>query len=129
MPYVHIVIALALLEFFFFALAVARARTVYNVPAPATTGNEIFERYFRVQMNTLEQLVLFIPSILMFSHYLSPYVAAGLGVLFVLGRLLYLRSYVQDPKKRELGFALSLIPILILLGGGLFGAVRAALHS
>src|SRR5436305_9823904 len=58
MPFVHLVIALALVEFFLFGVAVARARARYNIPAPATTGNEVFERYFRVQMNTLEQLVI-----------------------------------------------------------------------
>lgn len=127
MPLVHIVIGLALAEFLFFGYSVGRARVRYNVPAPATTGNEIFERYFRVQMNTLEQLVLFIPSILMFGHYVSPYIAAGLGVIFILGRLVYLRTYVRDPSKREVGFVLSLLPTAILLFGALVGAVRAAL--
>ncbi len=99
----------------------------YNVPAPATAGNEIFERYFRVQMNTLEQLVLFIPSILMFAHYVSPLVAAGLGLVFIIGRLLYLSAYVKDPRKREMGFSLSIAPTAILLLGALIGATRAAL--
>lgn len=127
MPLVHIVIGLALAEFLFFGYSVGRARVRYNVPAPATTGNEIFERYFRVQMNTLEQLVLFIPSILMFGHYVSPFIAAGLGVIFILGRLVYLRTYVRDPSKREVGFVLSVLPTVILLFGALVGAVRAAL--
>src|SRR5436853_7774524 len=120
MPFVHLVIALALVEFFLFGVAVARARARYNIPAPATTGNEIFERYFRVQMNTLEQLVLFIPSILIFAHYFSPYVAAGLGAIFVIGRLLYFGSYVKDPKKRELGFILTVAPTTSLLVGRMF---------
>lgn len=128
MPYVHIVIALALVEFFYFAIAVGQARDRYNVPAPAVTGNEVFERYFRVQMNTLEQLVILIPSILMFGQYLSPYIAAGLGVVFLIGRLVYFFAYVKDPKKRELGFTLSVIPTIILLAGGIFGAVRAAIY-
>jgi len=66
MPFVHLVIALALVEFFLFGVAVARARARYDIPAPATIGNEVFERYFRVQMNTLEQLVIFVPSVLLF---------------------------------------------------------------
>ena len=127
MPYVHIVIALALIEFFYFGIAVARARGLYKVAAPATTGNEIFERYFRVQMNTLEQLVMFIPSILIFAHYFSPYIAAAAGAVFVIGRLLYFLGYVQDPKKREAGFILTVIPTSALLFGGIFGAVRALL--
>jgi glutathione S-transferase len=129
MPYVHLVIALALLEFFYFGIAVAQARGRYKVPAPATTGNEIFERYFRVQMNTLEQLVMFIPGILIFSHYFSPYIAAAAGAVFVIGRLLYFLGYVKDPRKREAGFILTVIPTMSLVVGGMVGAVRALLLS
>jgi glutathione S-transferase len=126
MPYVHIVIVLALVEFFGFSLAVGRARGRYNISAPATTGNEMFERYFRVHMNTLELLVMFIPSILLFGHYFNPYVAAGLGAVFLIGRLVYLFAYVKDPKKRSVGFALSMLPIMILMLGAIVGAARAA---
>ena len=125
MPFVHVVIALALIEFIVFGYAVGRARARYQVPAPATTGNEVFERYFRVQMNTLEQLIIFLPSILLFAHYFSPDLAAALGALYIIGRAVYFRSYVKDPKKREAGFMLSLIPNLVLLIGALIGAVRA----
>jgi glutathione S-transferase len=129
MPYVHIVIALALIEFFYFCVEVGRARTRYKVQAPATTGNEVFERYFRVQMNTLEQLIMFVPAILIFSLYMSPYVAAAIGAVYVIGRIVYLLSYVKNPKSRSAGYALSILPTLILLAGGLFGAIRAALHG
>jgi uncharacterized MAPEG superfamily protein len=129
MPYVHIVILLALVEFFYFSLLVGRARGRYNVPAPATAGNEMFERYFRVHMNTLELLVLFIPSILLFGQYFSPYVAAALGVVFLIGRLVYLSAYVKEPKKREVGFGLSMVPIMILVIGAIIGAVRAAWYA
>ena len=125
MAYVHLVIGLALVEFLFFALLVTRARIRYKVPAPAITGNAIFERYFRVHINTLEQLIVFLPAILIFAHYLSPYIAAALGAVFLLGRLIYLLGYVKDPKNRELGFVLSLLPTAILLAGAIFGAVRA----
>jgi glutathione S-transferase len=129
MPYVHIVILLALVEFFYFSLLVGRARGRYNVPAPATTGNEMFERYFRVHMNTLELLVMFIPSILLFGQYFSPYVAAALGVVFLIGRLVYLSAYVKEPKKREVGFGLSMVPIMILVIGAIIGAGRAAWYA
>jgi uncharacterized membrane protein YecN with MAPEG domain len=128
MPLVHIVICLAVLEFLYFGFEVGRARGRFNVPAPATAGHELFDRYFRVQMNTLEQLVVFIPSIVLFGQYLSPYIAAGLGVIFIIGRLLYFTGYVKDPKKRELGFTLSALPTMILLVGALFGAVRVAIY-
>jgi glutathione S-transferase len=126
MPYVHIIIGLALAQFFYFSLLVGKARSRYNVPAPATTGNEMFERYFRVHMNTLELLVMLIPSILIFGIYLKPLVAAGVGVVYIIGRFIYLYAYAKDPKSRSLGFALSILPILVLLVGGIFGAIRAA---
>ena len=127
MPYVHIVIGLALVQFLFFGAAVAGARKRYKVVAPAIAGNENFERYIRVQMNTLEQLVVFIPSMLIWSQYTSPYVAAALGVVFLIGRMIYFFAYVKDPKSRELGFILTVGPNAILLGGAIIGSARAAL--
>lgn len=127
MPYVHIVIGIALIEFLYFGFAVAQARGRYNVVAPATTGNEVFERYFRVQMNTLEQLLIFIPSIAIFAHYFSPLLAAAAGAVFLVGRLIYFVTYVKDPKKREAGFILTALPNSFLVVGALVGAVRAAL--
>jgi glutathione S-transferase len=125
MGFVQLVLALALLEFALFAFAVGRARVRYNVPAPAMSGHPVFERYFRVQMNTLEQLVIFTPALFMFAYLLNAYLAALLGALFIVGRALYFYGYVQDPKKRHLGFMLSVIPNFILLGGAIYGAVRA----
>jgi uncharacterized MAPEG superfamily protein len=102
MTYVVIVIALALLQFMSFGAVVGWARDKYQVPAPATTGNEVFERYFRVQMNTLEQLVVFLPAIWLFAQQVSATWAAGLGVVYLIGRLVYFRSYTRDPKSRGL---------------------------
>jgi len=127
MPYVNLVIALALAEFFLFGVAVARARTRYHVPAPATTGNADFERYFRVQANTLEQLIIFLPAIVLFAHYVNAYLAAALGALFIIGRAVYFQGYTKAAEGRHLGFGLSVIPSLILLIGGIFGALRALL--
>ena len=129
MALVHFVLALALLEYFAFGWAVGRARATYKVAAPATTGHEVFERYFRVQMNTLEQLVVFGPSIMLFAWYVNAYVAAALGLLFVIGRALYFRGYVQSAQGRHHGFLLSAIPNVTLLMGGLLGAAHAFLRS
>ena len=123
MELVTVVIALALIEYSAFAMAVGWARGKYGVSAPAVSGDPIFERYYRVQQNTLELLVLFVPGIWMFAHYVSADVAAGLGVVFIVGRFLYFKGYVADPKSRSLGFALSFLPAQILLIGGLVGAV------
>jgi glutathione S-transferase len=125
MTLVNLVLGLALIEFVVFLMAVGRARETYKVPAPATTGNEVFERYCRVQNNTIEQLIIFVPALVVFAHYWSPLVAAGLGALFVIGRWLYFKGYVKDPKQRSMGFMLSFIPNMILLIGGVVGAVVA----
>jgi len=124
MAYVLLVIVLALLQFVLFGILVGRARGRYGVHAPAVHGHEVFERYFRVHMNTLEQLVVFLPAIWLFAQFVSPPWAAGLGAVYLAGRTLYLFSYVKDPKSRGLGFALSSLPSLVMLMGVLFEAVR-----
>jgi glutathione S-transferase len=129
MPYVHIVTALAVLQFVVFGYRVGVARERYGVKAPAVTGNEIFERLFRVQMNTLEQLIVLLPGLFLFARYFSPYVAAALGVVYVLGRELYAFTYVRDPSKRSVGYGLTFLPMVILVLGGLYGAVRALFHT
>lgn len=123
MELITIVIALALIEYVIFSILVGNARMKYDISAPAISGNPIFERYYRVQQNTLELLVVFIPGMVMFAQYVRADVAAALGVIFILGRFLYLRSYVADPKTRSLGFSLSIFPSLILVLGGLVGAI------
>ena len=127
MAYVDIVTALALLQFVGFGLQVARARGRYGVKAPAVTGNDAFERHFRVQQNTLESLVVFIPSLFLFSRYFNPIWAAGLGVIYLIGRQVYAATYLKDPNTRSAGYALTMLPILALIAGGLVGALMRAL--
>jgi len=129
MAYIDIVTALALLQFIVFGFQVGGARSKYGVRAPATTGHEIFERHFRIQQNTLEQLIAFVPGLYLFSRYVNPLWAAGLGVVYLIGRQLYAASYVKDPAKRGPGFGLSFLPTVALIAGGLIGAVmRLAGH-
>ena len=127
MELVAIVIVLALLEFVAFGALVGRARGRYGVKAPATGGHEIFDRYFRVHYNTMEMLVVFVPAIWLFGLYVSPGWGALLGAVFIVGCVLYLRGYVADPSKREFGFGLSVLPVVVLLVGALLGAVRVLL--
>lgn len=122
---VAIVIVIALLEYVVFGALVGRARGLYGVKAPAVSGHEIFERWFRVHQNTLELLVPFVPAMWLFGLYVSPAWAAGLGLVYVAGRVAYLLGYVKDPAKREVGFGLSVLPIVVLLVGALWGAGKA----
>jgi glutathione S-transferase len=125
MAYVDIVTALAVLQFIVFGFKVGGARGRYGIKAPAITGNEIFERHFRVQQNTLEQLIVFLPGLYLFARYFNPLVAAALGVVYLLGRELYAFTYVKDPANRSVGYGMTFLPMLILVAGGLIGAVRA----
>lgn len=127
MPFVALVTVLALVQFFWLGFQVAQARGRYGVRAPATTGHEVFERHFRVQMNTLEQLMLFLPSLWIFASYISPLWAAALGVVYVIGRAVYASAYVRDPKSRSLGFALTALPTFAMMIGIVVWAVRAIL--
>ena len=123
MAYVDIVTALAIFQFIVFGIKVGRARGTYGVKAPAVTGNEVFERYFRVQQNTLELLVVFLPGIFLFSRHFNPLWAAILGAIYLVGREVYAASYVKNPASRALGFALSMLPSMILIVGGFLGGV------
>jgi uncharacterized MAPEG superfamily protein len=124
MNLVAIVVLLALLEFVVFGMLVGHARGLYGVKAPAISGHEVFERYFRVHYNTMELLVVFVPSIWLFGLYVSPQWGAGLGAVYLVGRVVYFRSYVADPAKRETGFGMSVLPTLVLLVGAMLGAGR-----
>ncbi|HXY75929.1 MAG TPA: MAPEG family protein [Steroidobacteraceae bacterium] len=125
MLYVHLVILLALLELFLFAVAVSRARSVFGIKAPATTGHPVFDRTYRVQANTIEHLVIFVPSILFFAWYVGAYIAAALGVVFLVGRILYFRGYVKDPEARGPGAILTALPNALLLIGSIVGVIWA----
>lgn len=123
MALVAIVVALALIEFVAFGLQVGQARGRYGVKAPATTGHDLFDRYYRVHQNTGEQLLVFLPSLYLFAAYVSAPLAALLGLGFVVGRALYARGYVADPEKRGPGFLIGFVATLLLLLGGLGGAL------
>jgi glutathione S-transferase len=125
MHFVDIVALLALLQFFVFAGLVGRARGKYGVHAPAVTGHEMFERAYRVQMNTLELLVLFLPGLYIAAKYWPSVYVAGCGVVYLVGRVLYQQAYMSAPAKRGPGFLLSIAPCLALLIAGLAGAVLA----
>jgi uncharacterized MAPEG superfamily protein len=127
MDLVTIVIVLALLQYVTFGFLVGSARGKYGVKAPAITGHEVFERHFRVQQNTLELIVAFVPAIWLFGLYVSPTWGAGLGVVYLVGRLVYFKSYVADPAKRGAGFGLSMLPIAAMIVGVLIAAVMKLL--
>ena len=127
MSWVVLVAVLALLQFAAFGALVGRARGQYGVSAPATTGHPIFERYYRVQYNTLEQIVVFVPALFLSAGhgFGADWMSAALGVVYLIGRQIYLYSYVREPKSRGLGFVLTVLPGAVMLLNAAAGAVAA----
>lgn len=123
MELLTIVTMLAILELIVFQSLTGVARARYGVKAPAVTGNEQFERRYRVHYNTIEQAIMFIPALWAFGYYIGQYWAAGLGFVYLFGRVLYAATYYRNPDKRGPGMLLSLIPIWILVLGALIGAL------
>ena len=125
MELIYLVTALMLLEYFVFTMLVGVARGKTGIDAPAMTGAPELERAVRVQLNTLEQLIVVIPAMFLFAMFVHVQVAAGLGVLFIIARILYARGYLADPGKRSLGFGLGFLATLVLLLGSVYGTLMA----
>jgi glutathione S-transferase len=102
---------------------VGQARVKFNVPAPAITGHPEFERTYRVQMNTLETLPVFLLCLFLFSMYVDEWVAAILGVVWIAGRFIYMRAYVQAAEGRSMGFMIQGVAVIVLLAGALLGVL------
>jgi glutathione S-transferase len=122
---VEIVLVLVLAEYEILGLMAGRARFKYKVPAPATAGHPVFERYYRVHQNTLEQLMVFVPSLILFGLYVSPRAAQVLGILFLIARLAYAIGYVRDPERRFYGAAPTVAINMTLVLGSLIGLLHA----
>jgi glutathione S-transferase len=117
-----LVTCLAILFYFFTSIQVSKARTAFGIKVPATSGHPDFERVFRVQMNTLEWMPIFLPSLWLFAIYIGDLYAAVLGLIWIAGRLLYLIGYSQAAAKRGRGFAVQALARIILWAGAL-GAI------
>jgi glutathione S-transferase len=114
-----IVTCLAILFYFVTSIRVARARVAYGVKVPAISGNSDFERVFRVQMNTLEWMPIFLPSLWLFAVYVGDGIAALVGLVWIAGRILYMLGYEQAAEKRSRGFGVQALACIVLLLGAL----------
>ena len=127
MEAIAIVTILALLQFVWFSVQVGSMRGKHKVSAPAISGADEFERAFRIQQNTMEQLVAFIPALWIFGYLVNPYWGAGIGLVFIVGRFIYRWSYLKDPASRGLGFTITFVPTAVMLVWSLVVAVRVLL--
>jgi glutathione S-transferase len=119
--YPNLVTALTLIVYQVLTVNVGRARMKYKIMPPAMSGDENFERVVRVQQNTLEQLVFFLPALWLFSVYVSPLWGAVLGAVWLVGRIIFAWGYYQAAEKRVAGFAISTLSGLGLVLGSLVG--------
>ena len=105
-----ILITMALLgQYLFFSGSVGFMRGKKGIQAPATGGNDEFERYLRVQINTLEQLIVTIPALWICAIYFRIDVAAVLGVIFLIGRFIYAAAYIKNPPNRSTGMVIGFL--------------------
>ena len=123
MIYAIIIILIALLQYMFFAGRVGANRGKFEITAPHVAGNETWERMFRVQMNTLEQIIIFIPGMLAFSYYVNSNWVILPGVVYIIGRQIYSAMYISNPEKRGFGMILTFIANFSLVIGALIGAI------
>jgi glutathione S-transferase len=127
--YTAIVTCLAILFYAFTGIRVSSARSAYGVKAPATTGHPDFERSFRVQMNTLEWMPVFLPSLWLFANYVSDGIAALIGLVWIAGRVLYWIGYSRAAEKRGPGFGIQALASFVLLLGALGTIVWRLIHG
>jgi glutathione S-transferase len=121
-------VTLLTLGFYFYTgLLVGRARGKYNVPAPATTGDPTFERTLRAQLNTAEWMPLFLPALWLFAIYVDPVLAGALGVVWILGRMMFVSGYIAEAGKRSAGFLVQFVAWIALFLGALAGVVWKAM--
>jgi glutathione S-transferase len=127
--YTALVTCLALLAYALTGFRVGRARATFGIKAPATTGHPDFERVFRVQMNTLEWMPIFLPALWLFAIYISDGWAAVVGLVWIAGRILYMTGYSQAANKRELGFGIQAAAATLLWLGALSAIVWRLIHA
>lgn len=119
-----IVVVLTVLLLIFVTALVGRARGRYGVKAPATTGNENFERVFRMQMNTVESTVLFLPALWLGTQYGYPQIAGIAGLVWVAARFWYAMAYSDAANKRGMAFMIASTAALVAFAAGCWGLLR-----
>lgn len=122
-----LVTILALILYTYMGIRVGQMRVRHNVKAPAVTGALEFECALRVQMNTLEHLPVFIPLLWLTTIYFGyfPMAAPALGVVWIIGRALYMDGYMKAPEKRGPGFGTATVAEILLLLLALVGVLMS----
>jgi uncharacterized membrane protein YecN with MAPEG domain len=101
------------------AVQVSRTRSKLGIFAPVMTGDAVLERTIRAHLNTVEWMPIFLPSLWLFAIYWSSLGAAVLGLVWIVGRIIYFVGYVASPSGRFPGFFIQAMAVLALLLGAL----------
>jgi len=124
-----LVTCLAISLYFFTSIRVSQARATFGIKVPSITGNPDFERVFRVQMNTLEWMPIFLPSLWLFAIYVNDPIAAAIGLVWIGGRILYMTGYSQAAERRGRGFGIQAMATGILWVGALGAIIWRLIHA
>jgi glutathione S-transferase len=124
-----LVTCLSILMYFLISFQVGKARVTYGIKAPAISGNPDFERIFRVHMNTLEWMPIFLPALWLFAVYISDAIAAALGIVWIVGRIVFMVGYAKAANKRGPGFAIQGAAALILWLGATTAILWRLIHT
>ncbi len=128
LPLTSLTTLLVVLLMFATALNVGYARGRYGIKAPAVTGHEMFDRAFRVQMNTLEGAVQMLPALWLYAAYIGDRGAAVTGAVWVAARVWYALAYMKDPRSRSAAFGIGFLAFTGMWLGALWGVGRALMH-
>ncbi|MDO5101338.1 MAG: MAPEG family protein [Lautropia sp.] len=120
---IHFIVILAIAQYLYFGFQVGRARSQYDIKAPAVGGHEMFDRALRIQQNTMEVLVAFIPALYVAAAYWPHWLVVIIGTVYLVGRMIYRHNYLIAPDSRATGFLLSIVPVFLLLLLGLLGVI------
>lgn len=119
-----LVVLLTVLLLFAVTVLTGRARRKYAIKAPATSGHPMFERVYRIQMNTLEHAVIFLPALWVAARWGNPTWAGILGLVWLLGRVWYVPAYLSDPARRGPPFGLGMIALMLMIVLAIWGVIR-----
>ncbi|QMW24312.1 MAPEG family protein [Sandaracinobacteroides saxicola] len=126
-PHTTLAIVFVLLVYFWTSMQVGKARAQHDVKAPASSGHPEFDKRYRVQMNTLETLVLLLPLLFLAAPVLGDLITALLALTYGVGRIIYARAYYRDPASRSAGFGISMLPVVVALVAAIWSGISGIL--
>ena len=125
MKFTALVTLIAVGQTFFLSARVGLARGKLGIEAPATTGKPEFDKAFRIHMNTVEQLVLFVPMLWLAASVVGDLWAPAVGAIWIVGRVVYASGYRKDVAKRGPGMLMTLFSTVVLAAITVWGIIQS----